>query len=88
MESLCEQRRKNAESLQRLLLKEQQRIKELEDDLDKWKIKCEHLEKTRRLGYHYPGWYNSVYKNCETNKRASIPSLTRTKSNINKSLKY
>ncbi|CAD5121872.1 DgyrCDS10335 [Dimorphilus gyrociliatus] len=87
LKTLNEQRRRNAEGLQKLLLSERHRIKELEEDVNKWKAKCEQLEKTRRLGYHYPGWYNVVYKSCEMNKRGSMPSINRSKSNYTKPTK-
>ena len=45
-----------ARTLETELVTTQQRAGEAEDELQRWRVRCDLLEKSRRLGYYHPGW--------------------------------
>ena len=45
-----------ARKLEAELVTTQQRAGETEDELQRWRVRCDLLEKSRRLGYYHPGW--------------------------------
>ena len=56
-ESLAMQREEKVMRLDRQISEMEQRRVEAEEEAVKWKRRCLMLEKTRRLGYYYPGKY-------------------------------
>ncbi|KAK2175945.1 hypothetical protein NP493_695g01044 [Ridgeia piscesae] len=50
-----------ARKLEAELVTTQQRAGETEDELQRWRVRCDLLEKSRRLGYYHPGWYDKLY---------------------------
>jgi len=65
-ESVIRQRESTIKGLEQQIHDAKAALSEAEYELDSYKKKCELIERTRRLGYYYPGWYDKVYCNISS----------------------
>lgn len=58
LESVGQQKEDHIRQLEKMVTVKRVKQSDTQDELNKWKKKCQMLEKTRRLGYYNPGRYN------------------------------
>lgn len=63
IESVLRQRESTIRALEKQTMETKAKLEELEYEMESWRKRCELIEKTRRLGYYFPGWYDKLHYN-------------------------